>query len=150
MTDVNLNLTNTKSDDVQQDALEGADATATVSQPDLLAESNDALPVLKNKAENKKSKTTKMTLPTVEVACVASPVGATVFMRSGLWQNGRSTIVGIVTAVQEAEEIELAGADFIVSVTAFPPGLPAKPRERVPFYNDDPGSSVMPAAWLKK
>ena len=79
-----------------------------------------------------------------------SPLGQTVFMRSALWQNGDKTIVAIVTGVDQANKIELDKADFIVSVTAFPPGLPSRTLQFIPLFSNEPEAGVLPAAWLKK
>ena len=79
-----------------------------------------------------------------------SPLGQTVFMRSALWQNGDKTIVAIVSGVDDVSEIELDGADFIVSVTAFPPGLPSRILQFVPLFSKEPETGAFPVAWLKK
>lgn len=75
-------------------------------------------------------------------------VGATVLMRSSLWMNGRRTVAGILTAVEETN-FGLGDAQAIVSVTAFPPGSPSRTMGDVPLYAEDPGEGVIPAAWLR-
>lgn len=81
---------------------------------------------------------------------VPSPLGQTILMRSQIWQNGRRTVAAIVTGVDQVSEIELGAADYIVSATAFPPGLPSRMLQCVPLFAKEPGADVVPAAWPQK
>lgn len=83
-----------------------------------------------------------------EVESSVTLVGATVLMRSSLWMNGKRTVAGILTGVEETN-FGLGDALAIVSVTAFPPGSPSRTMGDVPLYTEDPGEKVVPAAWLR-
>jgi len=77
----------------------------------------------------------------------ASPVGQTVLMRAPVWADPLRVIAAIVTSVKDADEIELAGAQYMVSVTAFPPGKSPETLQRVPLFDQEPSLNITPAAW---
>ncbi|WP_369072885.1 hypothetical protein [Burkholderia gladioli] len=71
-------------------------------------------------------------------------------VRSPLWLNGRRKVAAIIADATIDSALLPENALALVSVTAFPPGAPSRMMADVPLYATDPGSDVLPAAWLKK
>jgi len=78
-----------------------------------------------------------------------SPLGSTVLMRAAVWKNGTQEVVALVTGVDDAAEIELNGADYIISVTAFPPGMSSRIMQQIPLYKNKPEDDSVLCAWLR-
>ena len=94
------------------------------------------------------AKNTKAVQGSKAVVLDVQPLGRTVFMRSAVWNNGKRIVAAIVTGVDDASEVELNGAEFIVSVTAFPPGMPSRIMQQVPLFLRQPADDNLLCAWM--
>ncbi|WP_150619321.1 hypothetical protein [Pandoraea horticolens] len=77
-------------------------------------------------------------------------LGEIAFVRSAIWQNGKMRIAAFVSAATTDPALLPEGAVALVSVTAFPPGVPSRLLIDVPLYARAPAEGVLPAAWLKR
>lgn len=71
-------------------------------------------------------------------------------VRSLLWLNGKRKVAAIITDATVDPALLPENAIALVSVTAFAPGSPSRMMVDVPLYVVDPGTDVLPAAWLKR
>ncbi|VWD12371.1 hypothetical protein BLA18628_03295 [Burkholderia aenigmatica] len=71
-------------------------------------------------------------------------------VRSLLWLNGKRKVAAIITDATVDPALLPENAIALVSVTAFAPGAPSRMMVDVPLYVADPGTDVLPAAWLKR
>lgn len=91
-------------------------------------------------------------------ACMARPtkkidaaalIGETALVRAAIWQNGRAVVAAIVTEATSDPVLVPQGAIALVSLTAFPAGMPSRFMRDIPLYAVPRDESALPAVWLK-
>ncbi|MCA8045491.1 hypothetical protein [Burkholderia arboris] len=73
----------------------------------------------------------------------------TALVRSPLWLNGKRKVAAIIADATIDPALLPENAIALVSLTAFAPGAPSRMMLDVPLYAADPGTDVLPSAWLK-
>ena len=79
----------------------------------------------------------------------ADLLGETALVRSQIWQNGRVMVAAIITEATTDPVFLPEGAAALVSLTAFPPGMPSRMMRDVPLYAEPRDESILPATWVK-
>lgn len=79
----------------------------------------------------------------------AALIGETALVRAAIWQNGRAVVAAIVTEATNDPVLVPQGAIALVSLTAFPAGMPSRFMRDVPLYAAARDENALPAVWLK-
>lgn len=76
-------------------------------------------------------------------------IGEAALVRAAIWQNGRIVVAAIITEATTDSALLPAAAIALVSLTAFPAGMPSRLMRDVPLYAEPGDESAAQPTLLR-